>query len=148
VKQQDVPQEKGLLAGTREVAYAIDANGCYKLEHSLGWSAKDIALRQAWKAIEEQVGDVIDEIKAGRKSPLAYHMVNNQMDETLLAQYSGIARWRVKRHLKPFVFNKLNRATLHLYSRVFNISIEELALVPDNPTPHLSLFESSEANPS
>lgn len=148
MKQQDVPQQKGLLAGTREVAYAIDSNGSYKLEHSVGWEAKDIALRQAWEAIEEQVVDVIGEIKTGKKSPLAYHMINNQMDETLLAQYSGIARWRVKRHMKPSVFNKLNKATLHLYSTVFNMNVEELALVPDNPASRLTLFETSEANPS
>lgn len=145
VKKTDVPQEKGLLAGQREVNYAVDNDGNYTLHASVGWDAKTVALKQAWEEIEEQLQEVLETIKAGKKSPLAYHMINNQMDETLLAQYSGIARWRVKRHLKPSVFRKLGTVTLQTYSTLFGISVNELQRVPDNPMPHLQLLEQVES---
>lgn len=141
MKQQDVPQQPGLLAGNREVTYAVDEKGKYKLEPSTGWEPKDIALRQAWQAIEEEIRAVIKEIKDGGKSPLAYHMLNNQMDIVLLSQYSGIARWRIKRHLKPGVFKKLDKATLDLYSQIFKITSNELAIVPEAPVPPIEIFE-------
>lgn len=144
MKQQDVPQQPGLLAGNREVTYAVDQKGKYTLESSTGWEPKDIALRQAWEAIEEQVRTVINEIKTGKKSPLAYHMINNQMDIVLLAQYSGIARWRIKRHLNPEVFKKLDETTLNLYSQIFKVSTNDLLIVPDTPVPPIEIFESHE----
>jgi len=133
MKKEDVPQQGGLNAGCREVNYAVDSDGRYTLATSEGWEAKTIALRQAWEAIDEQLRAVIEEVKAGKKSPLAYHMTKAQMDPTLLAQYSGVARWRVKRHLKPQVFGKLDSATLAPYADLFAVQIEELKRVPDDP---------------
>lgn len=94
------------------MSYAVDSDGHYTLASSVGWEAKNIALSQAWEAIDDQLRDVIGEIMSGEKSPLAYYMIKNQMDMALLSEYSGVARWRVKRHLKPKVFAKLNRAAL------------------------------------
>lgn len=139
MKKEDVPQQGGLNAGCREVNYAVDGDGRYTLEASVGWEAKNIALRQAWEAIVEQLREVLAEINAGKKSSLAYYMVKNQMDPALLAQYSGIARWRVKRHLKPSVFARLSDAALSPYAELFGISVETLRTVP--ATPDLLLAE-------
>lgn len=135
-----------MLAGQREVNYAVDNDGNYTIHASVGWDAKTIALKQAWEEIEEQLQGVLATIKAGKQSPLAYHMVNNQMDETLLAQYSGIARWRVKRHLKPSVFRKLGNQTLVTYSSLFGISVDELQRVPDTAMPRLQLLEQAKGD--
>jgi len=141
MKKEDVPQQGGLNAGCREVNYAVDAEGRYLLEQSVGWEAKNIALSQAWEAIVEQLTAVISEIKAGKQSPLAYHMIKVQMDSGLLAQYSGIARWRVKRHLKPAVFAKLDSRVLTIYAEFFGISVEDLCRLPDNPDLALAAFD-------
>ncbi|MCD6582885.1 MAG: hypothetical protein J7K90_13910 [Desulfuromusa sp.] len=133
MKKEDVPQQFGLNDGQKEVNYAVDSAGHYTLEQSAGWEAKTIALRQAWGAIVDQLQRELAAIRAGRKSPLAYHMVNNQMDPALLSQYSGISRWRVKRHLKPAVFARLKAAALTPYAELFNISIEQLCSVPVQP---------------
>ena len=98
---------------------------------SVGWEAKNIALSQAWEEIVDQLRDVSIEVKAGKKSTLAYHMVRNQMDLALLSQYSGVARWRVKRHLKPAVFAKLDVAALTPYAELFGIGVDELRTVPE-----------------
>lgn len=131
MKQEDVPQQFGLNAGQKEVNYAVDSAGRYGLAQSVGWEAKTVALRQAWEAIVDQLQQVLIEIRAGEKSPLAYHMVKNQMDPTLLSQYAGMSRWRVKRHLKPKIFNKLDTAALALYAELFGISVDQLHTVPD-----------------
>ncbi len=133
MKKEDVPQQFGLGAGQKEVNYAVDSNGNYTLAQSCGWEAKTIALQQAWEAIVDQLHQVLAEIKGGKKSPLAYHMVKNQMDATLLAQYSGISRWRVKRHLQPKVFARLSDASLDPYAKLFDIEIGQLRSVPEQP---------------
>lgn len=144
MKIEDVPQHGGLTAGNREVSYAVNKNGQYTLEPSVGWEAKNIALRQAWEEIVDQLGEAIKQIEAGRKSALFYHMVKNQMDSSLLAHYSGIARWRVKRHLKPTVFNKLDMASMLVYAELFGISTDQLCMVPDSPDLLLAEIDQSE----
>ncbi len=146
MKKEQVPQHGGMTAGCREINYAVDEEGRYSLELSVGWEAKNATLRLAWEAIVEQLHLVIVEIRAGQKSPLAYHMVKNQMDVPLLAQYSGFARWRVKRHLKPQVFNRLNSRALVVYADLFRISIAELQEVPDQPDLRIEDMDTSGAS--
>ena len=133
MKKEDVPQQTGLGAGQTEVNYAVDTDGNYTLTQSCGWEAKTIALRQAWEAIVDQLQQVIVEIKAGQKSPLAYHMIKNQMDAALLSQYTGITKWRVKRHLTPEVFARLEDVALTPYAQLFDIELSQLRTVPGQP---------------
>ncbi|WP_321366852.1 hypothetical protein [uncultured Desulfuromusa sp.] len=133
MKKEDVPQEFGLNAGCQEVNYAVDAEGRYTLEQSTGWEVKTIALQQAWDAIADQLRQVLVDIDAGKKSSLAYYMVKNQMDTALLAQYSGVSRWRVKRHLKPAIFNKLAADKLAPYAELFGVNVDQLRTVPNHP---------------
>jgi len=131
MKKEDVPQQGGLNAGCREISYAVDGCGHYSLEQSEGWEAKNIALRQAWEAIDAQLRLVLADFRAGKCSPLAYHMCKAQMDPSLLAQYAGVARWRVKRHLKPGPFARLDPTLLQQYAELFAISVATLCSVPD-----------------
>lgn len=145
MKKEQVPQHGGLTAGCREINYAVDDDGRYSLELSVGWEAKNATLRLAWEAIVEQLHQVLDEINAGQKSPLAYHMVKNQMDVPLLAQYTGLARWRVKRHLQPQVFNRLNSRVLAAYADLFRISVTQLQQVPEQPDLRIEDIDTSGA---
>lgn len=133
MKKTDVPQQGGLNAGCREVNYAVGEEGRYVLEQSVGWEAKNIALHQAWEAIVAQLGQVLAAIRRGEQSPLAYYMARHQMDAGLLAQYAGVARWRVRRHLKPAVFARLDDRALTPYAELFGITPEQLRQVPERP---------------
>jgi len=146
MKKEDVPQQFGLSAGCKEINYAIDSAGRYTLAQSAGWEVKTIALRQAWEAIVDQLHQVLAEIRTGEKSTLAYYMVKNQMDLSLLSQYSGITRWRVKRHLQPTVFNKLDAVTLAPYAELFGINIDQLRMVPEQPDLLLAESDQIEIN--
>jgi len=128
----EVPQDDDgfLKAGkVRDVCYALDENGNYKQVLSLGWKPKNDALKQAWEQINEKVEAVRQQALQGKLSPIAYYLEKNLMTPAILAQYTGIAGWRVKRHLNPAVFKKLKPAVLQKYAEVFNLSVEELMQV-------------------
>ncbi len=130
MKIEEVPQERGMMPDNiHEVCYAVDDDGHYVLTASAGWNPKNIANNQAWEVIEQEIAKALKGIHAGKLSPLAYHMAKNQMNTKLLAQYAGYSRWRVKRHLKPAVFKRLNQAVLEQYSDVFGITVEAASRV-------------------
>jgi hypothetical protein len=133
--KEEVPQDKDVLGDQREVCYAVDENGRYVLETSAGWEPANIANSQAWDAISQEIADIITRIRAGEMSPLAYHMAANQMDEKLLAEYTGLFRWQVRRHLRPGNFNGISQKLRERYASLFSITPEELMTVPDDPGP-------------
>ena len=131
MKIDEVPQNKGMITDDiREICYAVDENGRYVLAQSAGWEPKNIANDQAWTVIEEQISQTLKKIEAGKLSPLAFHMVKNQMNVSLLSKYVGFNRLRVKRHLKPSVFRRLKPSILNKYAGVFEIEVEELLKFP------------------
>lgn len=126
MRKNEVPQDEGIAEGLKEVTYAVDDDGSYVLVPSAGWEPKNISNYQAWEVIAGQVAAVRRQVMAGEVSPLAYHMARNQMDATLLAQYMGIMRWRVKRHLRPRSFNKLKPELIRRYAAILKITEAEL----------------------
>ena len=131
MRKDDVPQDGCLLQGQREICYALDESGHYVLEPTAGWEPKNVANIQAWEVIRDQVLEAIAEIRAGSKSPLAFHMARNQMDVGLLAAYVGLSRWRVRRHLRPAIFARLPPALLERYATVLELGVDELQRVPE-----------------
>lgn len=132
MQKKDVPQDVGLNQGLSEITYAVDDDGRYVQVPSLGWEPKNIANQQAWGVIRKEIASVIEQIRSGKRSPLAYHMTRNLMNVGLLASYMGLSRWRVRRHLKPAGFNRLDQALLKRYADVFGISPGALTTIPDD----------------
>lgn len=131
MKISEVPQERGIIPGDlHEICYAVDEEGNYVRVNSAGWEPKNIANDQAWEIIHLQVEDAIENIRTGRKSPLAFHMAIHQMNIGLLSQYVRMNRWRIKRHLKPGVFKRLKPEILKKYAEIFEITVEQLRQVP------------------
>jgi hypothetical protein len=48
------------------------------------------------------------------------------MEVPMLADYMGIAKWRVRRHLKPDIFRNLSQKMLEKYAAVFEIKVNDL----------------------
>jgi hypothetical protein len=128
--KKDVPQDVGLNQGQSEITYAVDEDGSYVQAPSLGWEPKNIANQQAWEVIRKEIASEIAQIRSGKRSPLAYHMARNLMSVVLLASYAGLPRWRVRRHLKPAGFRRLDRNMLKRYADIFGISPEALKTFP------------------
>jgi hypothetical protein len=128
MKKNEVPQDDdGLLEGKlREVCYAVDESGNYTTVLSSGWTPKNAALKQAWEVVNEKVEQVKQEVVEGKLSPLAYFMEKNIMDLKLVSEYTGISKWRIRRHMKPKIFAKLNNETLARYAEAFETNVSSL----------------------
>lgn len=127
MKTNEVPQDKSHLESvTREVYYAVDENGKYKKALSSGWDVKTIALENALEEIERRVEDAKKRFLENKTSPIEYYMELHKMDIAVLSSYASIWQWRIKRHFKPSVFQKLSEKTLQKYADVFEITIDEL----------------------
>ncbi len=128
MKESEVPQDKSNLesASFRELCYAVDENGEYTTANSSGWDPKTIALNNAIEDIKERIEKAKKLVFNNQTSPIEYYMEVHKMDVPILASYMGLWQWRVKRHFKPSVFNKLSQKMLSKYAEVFSISIEQL----------------------
>jgi hypothetical protein len=129
MKKTNVPQDHALLGDLRELCYALDESGAYVLVASAGWEPANVANALAWEYIERHVHDVAVAVRAGRLSPLAYHMARHQMDAGLLGRYVGKFAWQVRRHMKPGPFRRLRDVTRQRYAAAFGISVTQLASV-------------------
>jgi len=128
MKKNEVPQDDSSIKDNKfkELCYAVDEDGNYVTAKSTGWSPKTIALDNALEDINERVADAKQRVLNNETSPIEYYMELHKMDLPILSSYVGIWQWRVKRHLKPKVFQKLSDKVLKKYASVFEISIKEL----------------------
>ncbi len=129
MKIKEVPQDDaGFLkeGKVRDVCYALDEDGNYTQVLSVGWDPKNEAIRLAWEQVNEKAEKVRTKVLDGKLSPIAFHMERCMMNSSLLAQYTGINRLRVKKHLKPSGFARLSEEELALYAEAFNITPEQL----------------------
>lgn len=128
MKKDEVPQDKSNLESSKfkELCYAVDENGQYITAKSTGWTPKTIALNNAIEVINERTENAKQRVLDNTTSPIEYYMELHKMDLPILASYVGLWKWRVKRHFKPKVFNKLSHKMLQKYAAVFDISIDQL----------------------
>lgn len=130
MKEKDVPQDKGIYGRWHGINYAVDEEGNYVLTPSAGWEPANWANRQAWDLLDQELAEILEEVREGRQSPLAYHMARSLMDVKMLSRYTGLPCWRVKRHCRPLVFRRLNRSLLERYAKIFKMTADQLMEVP------------------
>jgi hypothetical protein len=111
MKIDEVPQDKGYLIEGKisDLTYAVDKDGRYASRQSLGWKPKNEAMTLAWDLVFERAENTRKQVLTGKLSPLAFYMELNIMDINILADYTGLSRWSVRRHLKMKHFNKIGR---------------------------------------
>lgn len=127
MKKNEIPQDESALKGwTREVFYAKNNEGKYEQGLSTGWSVKKAALDSAWEEVNKNIEEAHQKVKNNTASPILYYMELRLMDVSILSQYVGFCKWRVKRHFKPTVFKKLSNKIVQKYADVFEIDIEQL----------------------
>jgi hypothetical protein len=128
---KDVPQEGNTtLGGHRKAMYAHGADGRLTPVAYAGWEVEEIVTRQAVDEFDRLAADALTRARAGAASPLEYHMYRARMDDTLLAQVTGLWRWRGRRHLRPQVFRTLSPVLLARYAAALDLSVEQLTTLP------------------
>lgn len=132
MKASDVPQQpdSGMFGGHQRACYALDEHGRYVVVGSIGSEVESAVNAQANNAVRAQIAAALDRARRGEVSPLAYHMARRQMDLGLLAAYSGMWRWRIRRHLRPDVFSRLPERILRRYAEALKLPLAELRALP------------------
>lgn len=110
----------------RELFYSYDKDGNYDKRVRIHDDSDKIFIEQFWDVQHDRIESARQEVLSGKKSPLYFYMEKTLMDPATLSGQSSISVWRVKRHFKPTVFNRLSEKTLAKYAEAFNISIEQL----------------------
>jgi hypothetical protein len=127
MREREVPQEgNSTLAGHRKAVYAAGEDGRLRLVPSSGWEVEEIVTRQAVDDLARRSEEAHARALSGESSPLEYHMYRARMDLDLLAQTTGIWRWRVRRHFRPRVFARLPLALKARYAEALGIPVEAL----------------------
>jgi hypothetical protein len=128
MKIEEVPQDKGYLIKGKisDLNYAVDKDGKYKSMQSQGWQPKNEAMTLAWHYVFERTEEARQKVLSGKYSPLVFYMELNIMDIKILADYAGISKWRVRRHLKMRNFKKLKQDMLAKYAEIMNMTPDEL----------------------
>lgn len=130
MRERDVPQEgNATLGGLRKAVYAVAEDGKLRIVPSRGWEAEEIVTRQAVEDLERCAQAARARALAGETSPLEYHMYRARMDVTLLSQTTGLWAWRVRRHFKPRVFERLPLRLRRRYAEALGISPAALGKV-------------------
>lgn len=125
-----MPQEGNrALGGHRKAVYVAADDGRLRLVPTRGWEVEEIVTRQAVEELEQRAAEARARARSGESSPLEYHMYRARMDLTLLAQATGLWRWRVRRHFRPEVFARLPLALRQRYAEAFGIAVEALEKV-------------------
>ena len=128
---KEVPHDSKVFRNTviRDVTSAVDDDGNYTSVITEGWGVKDDALDITWDEIGEKCEEIREKVLAGKLSPLAYHLEKNIMDIGLFSKYTGQTNRKIKQHLNPANFKKLDESVLNKYAEVLRISVDELKTV-------------------
>jgi hypothetical protein len=127
MRERDVPQEgNATLDGKRKAVYAVGDDGRLHIVESRGWEVEETVTRQALEDLERRAQEARQRFLAGRSSALEYHMYRARMDVALLAQATGLWRWRVRRHFRPEVFAQLPQRLRQRYADA--LGVESAAL--------------------
>ena len=134
MKVREVPQDPGsCLDGHEKLNYAVGDDGKYTGVLTIGWEAETAATQVGVRATVAAITQAWEDARAGRTSPLGYHMAVAQMDAGQLSRDMGIWAWRVRRHLRPSVFAGLSPALLARYADALGLSVDTLRALPEAP---------------
>ena len=134
MKVEDVPQDLKFTKGTpvRHPIYAVDSEGKYQMVNSVGWEAKNEAIQLQLDAVQEECDEILERIKKGKATLLAYYAVKNLMTVELLAYYADIPKRKVRKHMAdPKAFASLDEKTLAAYAEALRMTVEELETIPE-----------------
>lgn len=132
MKKSEVPQDKSTTyGGHTKMVYAQNEAGNYETVESSGWESEEFATLMAVEELNHLTEQAKKRVQSGQSSPLEYHMYSKRLDLVSLAQATGFFQWRIKRHLQPKIFSKLNQKQLSTYADVMGISVDTLKSLPE-----------------
>lgn len=127
MKLDEVPQDQSsTYGGHSKLVYAVDASGHYQGAQSDGWEPEAFATQLAVAELQEQAAEAEAGWRRGELSPLKCLMYHYRLDEPALSQITGLWQWRIRRHFRPAIYNKLSAAILARYAEAFDLPVAQL----------------------
>ena len=127
MKVKEVPQDGWQTFGdTTMVNYAVDDNGKIVPVQCSGWDVQVLVMNNLAGMFDEWADKAKERVKNNQSSPIEYFMYYFGLDLPTLAQQMGIAKRKVKKHMKPEVFEKLDDGILKQYADIFQIDVAAL----------------------
>lgn len=124
--EPDKGEEGRIYQNNRELFYSFDPTNHYSKKVDYQYEGNQRIIKQSWDVARERVEEAIVKIKAGELSPIAFYMEKNLMELPMLSDYADLPKRKVRKHLTPSGFNKLDEKMLAMYARIFSITIDEL----------------------
>ena len=132
MKKNTVPQDVAeSYDGVKKIMYAVDEDGNYIRVASEGWQAEETVTAQALSEFKRLAEKARKEYLNRSASPLMYHMYHARMDIQLLSHATGIAKFRIRRHLKFSNFPRLQEKLLSRYCDALDLTLKEIQTVPE-----------------
>jgi hypothetical protein len=127
MKVNEVPQDgKQTFGDTTLVDYAVDENGKIVPVQSSGWEVRVLVMNNLANMFDEWAAEAKERVKNNQSSPIEYFMFYFGLDLPTLAQQMGFSQRKVKKHMKPEVFEKLDEKILEQYASLFQIDVTTL----------------------
>jgi len=133
MKADEVPADEGFAEAYRRVAYAVGEDGRYQLVATPGWNVETTATAAALEEQDRMVAAAFAQVRAGRRSPLAYHLARKMFTPALLAEYAGVWSLRTRWHLRPFGFARMPLWLARRYAECLQMELGELVKLPEKP---------------
>lgn len=133
MKTSEVPADPGFLEDFSRGAYAVGEDGQYRIVATPGWNAETAATAAALEEQDRVIAAAFAQVKAGTRSPLAYHVARKMLTPALLASYAGVSRWRTLWHLRPFGFRRMPLWLALRYAECLQTTLNDLVKVPEKP---------------
>ncbi|HOT44617.1 MAG TPA: hypothetical protein PLM53_09140 [Spirochaetota bacterium] len=126
MKLKEVPQDGKRMLKTTLVHYAENDEGKFEKVQSDGWDPGYYAGLNLQKEFTELAEEAKIKVKNGQSSTLEYFMYKAFLDPIGLAQFTGMPWRKVKKHLTPRGFEKLDDKTLARYAHVLHTDVETI----------------------
>jgi len=127
MKVKEVPQDgKQTFGDTTLINYAVDEKGKIVPIQSSGWEVQVLVVNNLANMFDEWAAEAKERVKNNQSSPIEYFMYHFGLDLPTLAQQMGISQRKVKKHMKPEVFEKLDEKILEQYASLFQIDVSTI----------------------
>jgi hypothetical protein len=126
MKVKEVPQDGKRMLKTTLVQYAVNDEGKFEKIPSNGWEPGYYAGLNLQEEFKELAEEAKERVKNNETSPLEYFMYNASLDLLGLSQFSMIPMRKVKKHMTPKGFEKLDDATLARYAHIMHTDVETI----------------------
>jgi hypothetical protein len=127
MKVKEVPQDgRQTFGDTTLVNYAVDEKGKIVPVQCSGWDVQVLVMDNLANMFDEWAAEAKERVRNNQSSPIEYFMFYFGFDMPTLAQQMGFSQRKVKKHMKPAVFEKLDEKILEQYAGLFQIDVTTL----------------------